>query len=150
VTVYSTRATNWPLLLLTVAVAVPLVAMSRASGLGLWLPALVVAATVAVNLLTTSSLRVTVGRQGVIVRFGPFGRPRFGYPLERIARAEAVTLSPWSAAWGILWTARDGLRLTLRSGPALRLTLVSGRRVTINVEDPEQAAAVLAAAAAAG
>jgi hypothetical protein len=36
--------------------------------------------------------------------------------------------------------------LTLRTGPAMQLTLANGRRVTISTPDPDVAVAVIAAA----
>ena len=38
---------------------------------------------------------------------------------------------------------RDGLRITQRTGPALRLRLIDGRRVTLTVNEPDVALAVL-------
>jgi hypothetical protein len=51
----------------------------------------------------------------------------------------------WPTIWGVFWSPRRGLRLTLRSGPALRLLLENGRRVTISVPDPAAAVAALSA-----
>jgi hypothetical protein len=46
--------------------------------------------------------------------------------------------------WGISWSPRQGLWLTLRTGPALRLTLTNGRRVTISTPLPENAVRAIA------
>ena len=55
-----------------------------------------------------------------------------------------IPSSRW--AWGISWSPRLGLMLTLRTGPAMQLTLANGRRVTISTPDPDVAVAVIAAA----
>ncbi|MEQ1698924.1 MAG: hypothetical protein ABMA25_02390 [Ilumatobacteraceae bacterium] len=147
-TVYSGRATNWPMIWLSIAVMVPFLWMARGSGdswtnPGLLIPVLVMVAAAALNALTASSVRTVAGPNGVTVHFGAFGWPRFHYPLERIATAEAVQLpvSIWS--WGIYWSPRRGLMLTLRSGTALRLVLTNGRKVTISTSDAEAAVAAI-------
>jgi hypothetical protein len=80
----------------------------------------------------------------VRVRCGIFGWPRFHYGRERIRAVEIVTVSIWrSWNWGVNWTPRGGWTFMLRSGPALRLTLSNGRRVTVGVTDPPAALAAL-------
>lgn len=46
--------------------------------------------------------------------------------------------------WGIYWSPRRGLMLTLHSGPALRLVLTNGRRITVSTPDPGLAVATIA------
>lgn len=148
-TVYSGHTTNWPAVILATGAAIPLVGLALAGSPRdpiVWVSAALIMLAVLLTVAWSTSLRVTIGGQGVAVRFGLLGWPRVSYPLERIASAEAVTLSRLATTWGIWWSRRDGLRLTLRSGPAVRLTLVSGRRVTINVEQPHAAVATLNAA----
>jgi hypothetical protein len=148
-TFYSGRTTNWFALWLTTVLAVPLLALGVANGswtgLGLIAAAVIVVA-VLVNLLTANSVRSIAGPNGVTVHFGVFGWPRFRYPLDRIRDAEAVeiSVSPWRWGWGISWSPRQGLWLTLRTGPALRLTLTNGRRVTISTPLPENAVRAIA------
>ncbi len=150
-TVYSGRVTNWPLIGVATLLAVVLVLAG--GGFGDARPgALVILAVVALMLvavvLTTSSVRTTTGRNGVLVRFGALGWPRFSYPLSTIRAVEALDLSLWTTGgWGIHWSPWRGTRLTLRSGPALRLQLASGRKVTVSVKDPAAALAALHAAA---
>ena len=142
--VYSSHSTNWPIVALTVAVAVPLAGFARptdaaAPALDSWAPSvLALLLVVAIAVLTATSLRVTIGQGGVTARFGTLRFPRFHYPIEAIASARPATISPWATP-GIFWTHRDGLRLALRSGPAVRLALVSGRRVTVGVGDADLA-----------
>jgi hypothetical protein len=143
--IYTGRATNWPMVVLSVALAVPMVALSDARS---WaIPALVVA-VVLVNALTATSVRTTAGPNGVTIRFGVIGWPRATYGIERIARAEVVDQHPWRVAYGFWWTP-SRTNCTVRSGPALRVTLVTGRVVTVNVPDPQAAVAVLNEATAA-
>lgn len=145
------RVTNWPMIWVTTALLVPLLAMagpSRAewTAPGFLIPVAIAVAAVVVNLLTLSSLRTTAGPQGVTVYFGVAGWPRFHCPVERIARATATEVSPSLWAWGISWSPRRGLTLALRHGPAIRLELTDGRPVTIGFPDAALAVEVLAAA----
>ena len=146
-TVYSGRSTNWPMIWLSTALLIPLVAMSQGSGdswtsPGLLVPLAVVVVAAAINLVTATSVRALAGPQGVTVSFGAFGWPRFRYPIDRIRVAEAIDLPASIWTWGIYWSPRRGLMLTLRTGPALHLVLTNGRHVTISTPDP--ATAVLA------
>ena len=150
-TVYSGRVTNWPLIWATIVIAVPLVLLgggfSDVRPGALVLLGMVVLILLAV-VVTTSSVRTTTGANGVLVRFGVLGWPRFSYPLSTIRTVEVVHLSFWATGgWGIHWSPWRGTRLTLRSGPALRLRLMNGRSVTVSVNDPGAALAALHAAA---
>ncbi|MGC4108288.1 MAG: hypothetical protein QM753_18360 [Thermomicrobiales bacterium] len=151
VRVYTGRSTNWPMLWLSSLLAVPLLVMGAMSK-GAWasasflIPVAIMLLALVFNLLTTSSLRTAVGPNGVTVRFGLLGLPRFCFRLNRIMRADVVELPLQSSMWwGIWWTPSQGLLLTLRHGPALRLTLHGGRTVTISMPEPGQARAALLA-----
>lgn len=145
--VYSGRTTNWPVITVAAASGLALVLFGRPWA-GPW-PGMIGPLTVALcalvlGLVTSTSLRVTTGPRGVQVRCGVFGWPRFDYPRERISGAEIVTVSIWRTwNWGINWTPHGGWAFVLRSGPAVRLTLTTGRRVTIGVVDPQAALAAL-------
>lgn len=148
---YSGRATNWGALGLTTALVVPLLvsgAMSTGSrsAPGFVIPLAIVAVAALVNLLTLSSLRTFAGPNGVSIHFGAFGWPRYHYALSRIQHVEAVQIPKSWWAWGITWSPRRGLMLTLRSGPALQLTLTNGRRVTISTPHPHDAVHAIEAA----
>ncbi len=108
------------------------------------MPLVIVLIALALGLMTSTSLRVTTGPQGVHVRCGVFGWPRFAYSRERISGGEVVAVSIWRT-WnaGVNWTPRGGWAFVLRSGPALRLTLTNGRRVTVGVPDPQAALTAL-------
>jgi hypothetical protein len=141
-TIYSGRSTNWPMIWLSIALVVPLVVMAKGPGdswasIGLAIPLIV--AVAAADVLTATSVRTTVGPKGVAVHFGVLGWPRFRYPLHRIEHVEAIEVPMSQLAWGMYWWPRRGLMLTLRTGPALRLTLTNGRKVTISTPDPQTA-----------
>jgi hypothetical protein len=142
-TIYSGRSTNWPMIFLSVAFLVPLLTWARGPGdswssAGFLIPLLVAVAAVVANLLMGTSLRTTAGPNGISVHCGVIGWPRFRYPMHRIEHVEAIEI-PRSSGWYMLWSPRRGLMLTLRSGPALRLTLTNGRKVTISTPQPQVA-----------
>ncbi|WP_421120912.1 hypothetical protein ACE2AJ_06375 [Aquihabitans daechungensis] len=137
-TVYTGRTTNWPMVAATSAGAVLLVAMG-ATGEGGWsglgLPLTLVAIGVLAEVITGSSIRASAGPNGVDVRWGILGWPRCTYRLDQIATAEVVDV-PWTrVSYGLWWTPRR-TNCTVRSGPALRLVLTSGRIATVTVPDP--------------
>lgn len=139
-TVYTGRSANWPLIWLSIVLAVPLLAMGATSDgawsdSGLLLPLAIAAAAIVVNLLTATSVRTTTGPNGVTAHFGVVGWPRFHYPVERIRSATAVELRSGPCSWGIWWSPRRGLLLTLGAGPAIRLELTNGRIVTVSAPD---------------
>lgn len=148
--VYTGRATNWPMVVLSVALVVPLLAVSNMSAGdrgALVILLLVIGVGVLLEILTSSSVRTTAGPHGVTVRFGVLGLPRCTYRLTEIAHAEVIDLKVWSVVYGFWWTPRRTC-CTVRSGPTLRLTLHSGRTVTITVPDAPAAVAVIREAAA--
>ena len=145
---YSSHATNWLALVVAVGLVLPMAALSQpdladlrsAGALGGVVVLLVI---VGVAVLTATSLRVTVGNAGVVARFGVLGVPVFRYGIDQIAAARAVTISRWATP-GVFWTHRDGLRLALHGGSAVRLELYGGRRVTISVPNAHAALEALA------
>lgn len=144
-TVYTGRATNWPVLVATVLLLVPLVALSRAAGddwRGFILPVSVAFVGVLLDVLTASSVRATAGPQGVTVHWGALGWPRMHYRPSEIAEARVVRVPWWLVTFGFWWTPWR-TTCTTRSGPALRLLLTSGRIVTVTVPDPASAVAAL-------
>jgi hypothetical protein len=145
--VYSSRATNWPVVVAAVAGGLALVLVGRpwaGPWPGMLGPLAVVLGALAVGLVTSTSLRVTTGPRGVFVRCGVFGWPRFAYPRERITGGDIAAVSIWQTwNWGVSWTPRGGWVFVMRSGPAVRLTLTNGRRVTVGVPDPQAALTAL-------
>ncbi|GIE92242.1 hypothetical protein [Actinoplanes regularis] len=152
--IYTGRATNWPLVAaLSAALTVPLLPLGSLSRGG-WLdpagpaiPLLAAAVVVLINVLTGLSVRTAAGPNGVSVHCGMLGWPRRTYRLEEIEHAEVTDLTPslWRLSLGFWWTPRHTY-FTVRTGPALRLTLRTGRSVTITVPDPHTAVAVIRAA----
>ncbi len=148
--VYTGRATNWPAVVLTTALVVPLLGNARGgSRRELVIPLLVAAAGVLLNVLTAAGVRTTVGPNGVSVRFGLLGWPRCTYRIEQIRQAGTIDLPAWHVAYGFWWTPRR-TSCTVRSGPTLRLILHTGRIVTITVPDAPAAVAAIDAARAHG
>lgn len=148
--VYTGRSTNWPMVVLSGALVVPLVALSDMSAGDRGdhvLLLLFIGVGVLLEALTSASVRIAAGPHGVTVRFGVLGLPRCTYRLAQIAHAEVIDLPVWSVTYGFWWTPRRTC-CTIRSGPTLRLTLHSGRTVTITVPDAATAVAVIREAAA--
>ena len=149
--IYTGRATNWPLVVaLGAALMVPLVSLGSLSHGG-WLdlagpaiPLLAAAAVVLIIVLTGLRVRTAAGPNGVSVHCGAFGWPRRTYRLEEIERVEVIDLSPslWRVFLGFWWTPRHTY-FTVRNGTALRLAMHSGRSVTITVPDPHTAATII-------
>jgi hypothetical protein len=149
--IYTGRVTNWPLVVaLSAALMVPLLllgSLSRGSWLdpaGPAIPLLIAAVAVLINVLTGLSVRTAAGPNGVSVYCGVVGWPRRTYRLEEIERAEVVDLSPslWRVSLGFWWTPRHTY-FTVRTGPALRLALHTGRTVTITVPDSHAAVTII-------
>jgi hypothetical protein len=154
--IYTGRVTNWPLVVVFgVAMMAPLLALASMSHGGPLdepgpaISLLVGAAAVLCTGLTGLSVRTSVGPNGVSVHCGAFGWPRRTYRLAEIDRAEVTVLSPlWGLCLGHWWTPGHTY-FTARTGPALRLVLRTGRRVTINVPDPHAVATIVHEAKAA-
>lgn len=142
-TVYTSRATNWPVLAVGVGLAVPLLATGLSAAEPELLGLVAMVAVIVIGALMSTSLRVTAGPAGVTVRSGVLGVPRWTFPIDRIAHVEPVDLPAWTMFGGIWWSPRDGLRITQRTGPSVRLRLTDGRRVTLTVNEPQLAVAVL-------
>lgn len=149
--IYTGRVTNWPLVVaLSAALIVPLLLLGGLSH-GSWLdpvgpaiPLLIAAAAVLITVLTGLSVRTAAGPNGVSVHCGAVGWPRHTYRLEEIERAEVINLPPslWRLSLGFWWTPRHTY-YTVRTGPALRLAMHTGRSVTITVPDPDAAVTLI-------
>lgn len=142
--IYSGSATNWPMVIFTSVLAIPLgislplLGAPSDSRWSLGIPAALVLIGVAANILTASSVRATAGPNGVTVHWGLVGWPRLAYSLDDIEQAEVIDLRWWAVSWGLWWTPRRTC-CTVRSGPTLRLHLCSGRTVTVSVPAPDAA-----------
>ena len=145
--VYTGRTTSWPAAAATCVAGVLLAVVTMSSGVSrtdlvVVLPLLLIAIGVLADIVTASSVRATAGPNGFTIRWGSFGWPRCSYPLDRIARAEVIDLPWWRVTWGFWWTPTV-TSCTLRSGPAVRLSLSDGRIVTVTVPEPDAAVAAL-------
>ncbi|MFF3228775.1 hypothetical protein ACFYV7_38685 [Nocardia suismassiliense] len=142
--VYTCRVTNWPMLWIYVIGFVPAIyigSVSHSAVLRLLFTALWI--IVLVKVIVGTSQRVSAGSGGLTLNLGAFGFPRVTVARADITRAEIIDLpvTLWSH-WGVHWTRKRGWLLTPNMGPALRLTLTSGRTVTVSM--PEPAAALVA------
>lgn len=72
----------------------------------------------------------------------PFAGSRITTSQIRAAEAISSVARPW-ASWGWWLPAAQSPDIVLRTGPALVLELTSGRRITISVDQPEDAAHLL-------
>ena len=146
-TVYTGRATNWSSVILSGLLLIPLFGMGLSSGSSPSTGAVILVVALVgflAEVITASDVRATCGPQGVAVHWGIVGWPRARYARDDIQEAWVVEI-PWhSVSYGFWWTPTRTV-CTVRSGPALRLRLVSGRTVTITVPDPHAALAALRA-----
>ena len=146
-TAYTGRVTNWTSVVVSGLLLVPLLIMSRDSlgSTGVLVVVLVLAGLLA-EVVTASDVRAACGSRGVQIRWGLLGWPRVSYALAEIEDASVVRVPWWAVTYGFWWTPTR-TACTVRSGPALRLRLHSGRTVTLTVPDPHAAVAALQAAA---
>lgn len=146
-TVYTGRETNWPSVVISGLLLIPLIGMASAPDApGGPVAVVVVLAFVGflAEVITASDVRATCGPQGVAIHWGFAGWPRAHYELADIQDAWVVQI-PWhSVSYGFWWTPARTV-CTVRRGPALRLRLLSGRIVTVAVPDPHAAVAALRA-----
>lgn len=93
-----------------------------------------------------SEIVATVDARGLTVAFGPFGWPRKRVALDRIARAETITVEPLKyGGWGYRKVPRRGgvTAVVLRRGEALRVVRRDGRELIVTIDDAAAAAALL-------
>lgn len=140
-TTYTGRETNWTSVVISGLLLIPLIGLATASGSAPSTGVLVVVVALVgllAEVLTASDVRATCGPQGVAVNWGFAGWPRARYALDDIQDASVVAIPWWAVSYGFWWTPTRTV-CTVRSGPALRLHLRSGRTVTITVPDPHAA-----------
>jgi hypothetical protein len=87
---------------------------------------------------------VRVGVYSVQVRPGLLPFAGTTVPVRSIRSAEVVLARPrpWPG-WGWWWRSGPTRAVVVRSGPALRLGLTSGRSLVVSVDQPRQAVAAL-------
>jgi hypothetical protein len=149
---YTGRATNWTSVVISGLLLVPLIGLAAASG-PVFKTGVAVTIVALVGLLgevvTASDVRATCGPHGVSIYWGIFGWPRAKYALNDIRDASVIDVPWWRVSYGFWWTPSRTV-CTVRSGPALRLVLDSGRTVSVTVPDPQAALAALRSARASG
>lgn len=87
-------------------------------------------------------IALSVTTTSVRIHFGLNRWPTKVVPLARVVSASAIHLEPlrWGG-WGYRWVPwRKATAIVVRRGPALVLTLTSGRRLLVTVDDAEAAA----------
>lgn len=150
-TVYTGRATNWPGIVVSGLLLVALLGLTATNSVDTTV--VIVGLLALIGLLaevaTASDVRATCGRQGVSIYWGFAGWPRASYRLDAIADATVADIPWWAVSYGLWWTPWRTV-CTVRSGPALRLRLHSGRTVTVTVPDPHAAVAALRSASTSG
>lgn len=142
--VYTGRSSNWPMVVGFAVLGIALLAGAASSDVSveLVITCAVVVFGVVANIVTASSVRTTAGPNGVVIRWGTVGWPRLRYELDSIVNAEVVDV-PWlHVSAGFWWTPRSTY-CTVMGGPALRLQLTNGRRVTVTVPAPSDAVAAI-------
>jgi len=148
--VYTGRTTNWPAVVLSIVLGVVVIATngtgpdggSSSSTVTASITIAVMALVAVVNVLTASSVRASAGPNGFDIRWGLIGYPRNTYALHEIVRAEVVDVPWFRVTYGWWWTPKS-TTCTVRSGPAVRLHLENGRRITATVPDPAAAVEAL-------
>ncbi|GAA1870213.1 hypothetical protein GCM10009836_58500 [Pseudonocardia ailaonensis] len=93
--------------------------------------------------LLFGSARTTVDRRGLTVGLGVFGWPRIRIPLEEVASASTEDVAALQYGGLGYRIVPGGVGVIVRPGPALVVTRRSGRRLTVTVDHPETAAALL-------
>jgi len=108
-----------------------------------WLGLLPVIVIVLAVVLLSGYWRVRITAAGVTAR-GLFGVPRFAIPLDDIAEASSIAVTPLAdfGGWGIrLASGKTGL--IVRGGEALQVSRTSGRTLVVTVDDATTAAALV-------
>lgn len=108
----------------------------------LWLPAGIMS-LVGVLGTTTSSVRVQITEEGVVLFFGPFRLPRRHIPIERVERAWTEERFPSGVGgWGVRGLP-GAATIMIRGGECLVVGYVSGGRLAVSIDDAESGAALL-------
>jgi hypothetical protein len=94
--------------------------------------------------IAASIVNVTVSSDAVRVRPALMPLTGIRIPIHSISAAAAVRVpSGLRDGWGWWWSGHLPAAVTVRSGPALALRLVTGRQILISVDDPHAAVEVL-------
>lgn len=107
---------------------------------------IVVLAFITVLIVTNTWWRVSADRRGFTVR-GAVGWPFKRIPLRDIRTVQVVEIHPTRdfGGYGWRWTVDGRSGVILRAGPGIEVTVSSGKRFVVTVDDAETGAGVLAA-----
>lgn len=89
---------------------------------------------------------IAIDGDGIHVRYGSFGWPKFDVPPDEIESAEVADIRPMK--WGG-WGYRGSLKMIKRAGviqragPGIHVNLTQGRMLAMTIDDPEGAVAAL-------
>jgi hypothetical protein len=94
----------------------------------------------------TSYWRVSVDRRGFMVR-SVLGWPSVVIPMDGIRSVHVVEVNPTAdfGGWGYRWAGHGRSGIVMRSGAAIEVTRISGKRFVVTADDSPTGAAVLAA-----
>lgn len=123
-----------------VALAVSLIANGIAGG---WIVA-VVAVVVALAVAATASYRVSITPEGFAAR-SLLGRPRVDIPLDEVAGARAIDVSPVGefGGWGWRISVDGRTGIVTRRGPAIEVSRRERKPFLVTVDGAEEGAALL-------
>lgn len=134
---------TWSLLLVSIA-AVVTIYISLGSTVEAHLTVALTIPLFFVSLGVTGPVAVSIGRTGVVVRFGILGWPRWTISLAEIQSASVEERSPGDVGgWGFRFYG-GGKAIMLRGGECLVIQRRDGRsEVTISIDDAKTAAATI-------
>lgn len=90
-----------------------------------------------------TAVRVDVDLDGLTVRSDRLPWPRKNIPLEQIASAEYLEISPWQwGGWGYRWLP-GRTAVVLRRGPGIAVEKTNGKKFAVTVDDAPYGAEVL-------
>ncbi|GII60036.1 hypothetical protein Skr01_01210 [Sphaerisporangium krabiense] len=94
-------------------------------------------------LLAASTVGVSVGEEGMVISFGPFGRLRRRVPLGRIQSARVEVKGPFeTGGWG--FRGLPGMAtIMIRGGECLVVRYHSGGELAVTVDDAHRGAALI-------
>ena len=106
-------------------------------------PAWILLLVISLVFFALTVVRVTVDLEGLTVASDRMPWPRKNIPLERIASAEYLEISPWQwGGWGYRWLP-GRTAVVLGRGPGIAVELTNGKKFAVTVADAPYGAEVL-------
>ena len=129
-----------------IALLAALAVVFAVTGTGMWMLMAGMAALLAVVAAAIFVFRVRVSEEGLRVA-SSVGVPRWIIPLIDVANVEVIDVSPLPqfGGWGIRIGLDGRFGIVLRTGTAIQVTRVDGRRFVVTVADAHTGASLLAA-----